>query len=35
VTFVGETLRGDVTFKQVVIVSIDTTQGKIFISESN
>jgi hypothetical protein len=35
VTFVGETVRDDVTFKQVVIVSIDTTQSKIFISESN
>jgi hypothetical protein len=35
VTFIPPAAPGGEKFKQVVVVSIDTTQGKIFISESN
>ena len=35
VTFVQQPMQEEGDFKQVVIVSIDTTQGKIFIAESN
>jgi hypothetical protein len=35
VTFMPPATPGGEKFKQVVVVSIDTTQGKIFISESN